>query len=40
MENDKNHTVEHIRFVCYTEKHIMETGIVYLDELQWEKQNW
>ena len=22
MENDKNHTVEHIRWVSYTEKHI------------------
>ena len=23
MENDKNHTVEHFRWVCYTEKHIL-----------------
>ena len=23
MENDKNHTVEHIRRVSYTEKHIL-----------------
>ncbi len=27
MENDKNHTVEHIRWVSYTEKHSLETGI-------------
>ena len=29
MENDKNHTVEHIRCVSYTEKtHSLETGFV------------
>ncbi len=28
MENDKNHTVEHIRWVSYTEKHIsLETDV-------------
>ncbi len=28
MENDKNHTVEHIRWVSYTEKHIRWKRIV------------
>ena len=36
MENDKNHTVEHIRWVSYNEKHSVETGILYINELQWE----
>ena len=26
MENNKNHTVEHIRWVGYTEKHIVGNG--------------
>ena len=58
VENDKNHTVEHIRWVSYTDKNIrwkrdlcismssyneknwkansLETGFVYINELQWE----
>ena len=33
--NDKNHTLEHIRLVSFTEKkHLLETGIVYINELQ------
>ena len=57
MKNDKNHTIEHIGWVSYTEKHIrwkldlgismsynekhwktnsLETGFVYINELQWE----
>ncbi len=39
MENDKNHTVEHIRWVSYTENTFVGNGIcrtVYINELQWE----
>ena len=37
MDNDKNHTVEHIRWVSYTEKkNSLETGIVYTNDLKGE----
>ena len=39
VENDKNHTVEHIRWVTYIENTYVGNGhcrTVYINELQWE----